>query len=133
MQKYRFKVVFPPQVVYEVEAKSLEDARVVATQLWFKGGWHKVRPVCPIQHTTDEVPDTHNEKELIRSLDGIVQVSPHMDMKERFAPTRLETLCRLQEKLQQYQELLEEMQTGLERRRVELDVEVGLVESNQSK
>ncbi len=131
MQKYRFKVAFPPQVVYEVEAESLKQARVVATQLWFKNGWYRVEPPCPLQHTTDEVPDIHNEKELIRSLDGIVQVSQHMDMKARFASTRLKTLHRLQERLQQYQELLVEMQTGLKRRRVELDAEVVLIESQQ--
>lgn len=133
MPKFKFKVVFPPQVIYEVEAKDLMEARVAANQLWFKAGWYRVRPACPLQPATEEIPLIHSEKELIRSLDGLMQTSLYMDPQGRYSVKRLTTLRKIQESTGKYQERLAEMQVTLKQRRLALDKEVEHVASMETK
>lgn len=133
MPKYKFKVVLPPQVIYEEEAATVEEAQCAADQRWFADGWHRTHPECPLQLTTEEAPVLHHSKELLRSLGSLVQKSAYVGAEERFAAKQSKTLLELQENTQKYQEVLAEMQTALRRHQLELEEEVKLVAAHQSK
>jgi hypothetical protein len=125
---FKYRVKFPLEVIYEIEADTEEKALYEANQLWFENGWYRTHPECPLELVTEETPAPGYEvKELLQELDELEQASLPMAPKERYSVKRLEELQELRKKTKRLTALLEELLMVVYGRGKTLDKEIEVI------